>query len=398
MALHPIRIAAAAGEYMDAALVVEWFKAPGDPVAKGDPLLAVETAKATTEIEADRDGWLAGIAIAVGEEAPIGAVLGRIADEEGEAGPPAETAPADAAPLPASAPKGARVIASPLARRIAAERGLSLDRVTGSGPGGRVKLRDLERAASAAPRAASSARAPLILLHGFGADRNSWRQVRALLPREIETVALDLPGHGSEAASPAQTLDALVAALSDRIDSLGVEEIHLAGHSLGGAAALAIAASGRHVVRSLSLIAPAGLGDDVDREFLAGLLDAETPDALLPSLQRMVARPEAIPPAFAEIALSQIERAGAREPMRLMAEKLLPGGRPAFDLTGALGALDIPLRLIWGREDRIIPPRHADAAPDHAALHLLRGVGHVPQMEAAALTARLLGETARSAG
>lgn len=399
MALHPIRIDAAGGEYMDAVLVVEWFKAPGDPVAKGDLLLTVETAKATTEIEAERNGWLAEVAVAVGEEAPVGAVLGRIADEEGETAPPAETAHADATPssAPALAPKAARIVASPLARRVAAERGFSLDGVSGSGPGGRIKLRDLAKA-PAAPRIAAPRPAPLILLHGFGADRTAWRQVRALLPRDIEAVALDLPGHGAETATPALTLDALVAFLSDRIDALGAEEVHLAGHSLGGAAALAVAASGRHVVRSLSLIAPVGLGDDVDREFIAGLLEAETAAALLLPLQKMVAKPETVPPAFAEIALAQMERAGARAPMRSMAERLLPGGRPAFDLTGALAALDIPLRLIWGREDRIVPPHHADAAPDRAALHLLSGVGHVPQMETPSLVARLLSETVRSAG
>ncbi|WP_417723880.1 alpha/beta fold hydrolase [Salipiger sp.] len=410
MALHPITIDTAGGEYMDSVLVVDWAKAPGDPVAKGDLLLTVETAKAATEIEADRDGWLAGIAFAEGTEAPVGAVLGHLTDVEGdtasdspepdlrsEPAPPVSAARANDLPLARG-----RIVASPLARRLAAQKAVDLGGVTGTGPGGRIKARDVDRALRRMPAPAvvpgGTAGATLVLLHGFGADKTAWRQVRALMPRGIRTVAPDLPGHGGQAATPGLSLEDIAADLSARIEALGIEEMHLAGHSLGGAAALALAASGRQVVRSLTLIAPAGLGPEMNRGFVAGLTEAETPEALDFWLGQMVADAALLPEGFAEAVLAQMARQGTRVPLQRMARNLFPGGRPAFDLTATLSATDVPLRLIWGREDNVLPPALADRAPDHAALHLLRGVGHVPPLEAPALVARILGETILGAG
>lgn len=403
MALTPIRIDAAGGEYMETVVVTGWHKAVGERVARGDLLLTVETAKAATEIEAETDGWLAEIRVAGGEEAAVGAVLGQITDVEGEvveerpASAPVATA---AAPAAESAP-AQRSVASPLARRMAAQRGVALAGITGTGPRGRIKARDVEKAArQAGPAAPMTARraAPLVLLHGFGADRSSWHPVRALIPREIETLALDLPGHGGEGARPAASLADIAGDIADRLDALGLEEIHLAGHSLGGAVALALAASGRQIVRSLMAIAPAGLGHGVDRAFIEGLAGAESAQALAPWLDRMVADPAILPPGFAEAAFARVETQGNREALRRMARDLFPGGAPGFDLGGALARLDIPVRLVWGARDAIIPHDPALVLPGHVALHLLADVGHVPQLEAPALTARLLTETLRSAG
>ena len=97
MTTHPISIDSAGGEYMETVLVIAWAMKSGDPVKTGDLLVTVETAKAATEIEADRDGWLAEIFFAEGQEAPVGAVLGTIADSKPMAGQPASVGPATAA-------------------------------------------------------------------------------------------------------------------------------------------------------------------------------------------------------------------------------------------------------------------------------------------------------------
>jgi pyruvate dehydrogenase E2 component (dihydrolipoamide acetyltransferase) len=105
-----------------------------------------------------------------------------------------------------------------------------------------------------------------------------------------------------------------------------------------------------------------------------------------------------LPAGYAQAALRQMEKAGNRDALAAMAESLFPDGTQAFDLAGALAELAVPTRLIWGRLDRVIPAAHAARAPGFTAVHLLDGVGHVPQIEAPALTARLITETVRSAG
>ncbi len=149
--------------------LVKWLKKEGDKVATGDVLAEIETDKATMEMTAFDEGILGKIYVPAGSKAPLGAALGVIVDE-GEAIPEAPAAaPKAAAPAAggAAAPSGARttpgsraaasksaalatangkIKASPLARRIAGERGVDLRQVTGTGPGGRIVRVDVESA------------------------------------------------------------------------------------------------------------------------------------------------------------------------------------------------------------------------------------------------------------
>jgi pyruvate dehydrogenase E2 component (dihydrolipoamide acetyltransferase) len=170
------------GQGMEAGTIVRWLKSEGDRVEKGEPLYELDTEKVTQEVEADASGVLLKILAQEGEEIEVGkriAVIGEegeeVSDEpeaaqeveeqprEEEREPAREAAaepePARAAPEPART-DGGRVKASPLARRIARERGIELAQLTGTGPEGRVVAEDVERA-TAAPAAAPAAAAPL---------------------------------------------------------------------------------------------------------------------------------------------------------------------------------------------------------------------------------------------
>lgn len=160
---------------MEDAVIARWLKAEGDTVKKGDPIADVETDKATMELEAEADGTVGRILVKDGARANVNQVIavllapGESASALATAvtqspAPVAVSAPTVAAsaipasPAPASptmqstvSGTGARHKASPLARRLAAERGVSLEGLTGSGPKGRIVRLDVERAASTAP-------------------------------------------------------------------------------------------------------------------------------------------------------------------------------------------------------------------------------------------------------
>ena len=154
--------------------VVRWYKAEGDTVDRGEVIADIETDKATVEFEAYTGGVLGRIVAEAGVAVPVGELIA-IITEPGEAvpeaaapvaAPPAaapaaapaapEPAPAAAAPAP-SADGGVR--ASPIARRLARERGIDLALVTGTGPNGRITERDVE-SYEAAPAAAEPAAPP----------------------------------------------------------------------------------------------------------------------------------------------------------------------------------------------------------------------------------------------
>jgi len=156
--------------------LIKWHKKVGDPVEIGDILAEVETDKATMEMEAFDEGTLSEILVKEGEKAGIGAVLALLDGDDAvpaaapapvtaQAAPAAATsaAPAPAPAVPAAAatttPAGERIKASPLARKVAAELGVDLSSIAGSGPGGRIVRNDVTSAGSKAPAKSTAATA-----------------------------------------------------------------------------------------------------------------------------------------------------------------------------------------------------------------------------------------------
>ena len=136
--------------------VLRWLKADGDTVSKGEPLLEVETDKVTVEVEAPADGVLGGLRAAEGEDVPVGEAVAFVL-APGESAPEPATVSAEPQASPAAVATASptespaesrprRPLASPKARRLAQERGVDLDSVTGSGPHGSVLAADLEQA------------------------------------------------------------------------------------------------------------------------------------------------------------------------------------------------------------------------------------------------------------
>jgi pyruvate dehydrogenase E2 component (dihydrolipoamide acetyltransferase) len=140
--------------------IVAWLKKEGDPVTKGEPIAEIETDKTTIQIESFASGVLRRIVAQVGQKVPVGQVIGIIAepgeaiDEPAQAAPrPTEPSPAPASvPFTAPAVNTGRVIATPVARRLAEQYGIDLRLVKGSGPEGRITKADVEAyVASAQP-------------------------------------------------------------------------------------------------------------------------------------------------------------------------------------------------------------------------------------------------------
>lgn len=397
---HPIVIDSAGGEYMETVVVVDWAFKPGDPVKTGETIVTVETAKAATEIAATQDGFLAEILHAAGSEVPVGSVLGYVSNEPDTAAQSRaaenKASPALAEQTAAPSPRRHRPIASPLARRLAAEAGIDLSQLKGSGPNGRIKKRDIEKHAKPAVWAAEAL--PIVFLHGFAADHNIWRWVIPLLHLRNRVVTPDLPRHGRALDTPAESISDLAAAIAASLAAEGISDAHVVGHSLGGATALALAGFGTLRIHSLCLLAPAGLGSEINGGFLDGIVGAQTPESLTPWLETMVGNPKTLPANFAQAVLRQRLQDKSAEVQSRLSADIFPNGTQREDLSANLKALRIPAKIIWGKEDRIIPMAHAFEAPGTTALHLLDGTGHVPHLECPDIVARLIDELVLATG
>ncbi|MEM7567609.1 MAG: acetoin dehydrogenase dihydrolipoyllysine-residue acetyltransferase subunit [Pseudomonadota bacterium] len=426
---------------METGRISAWHVDEGAEVSEGDPLFDIETDKAAMEVESPASGRLGTISAAVGDDVPIGTAVAWVyAEGEEIAAAPARTAPAEAsaqvtdkarttqpheseAREPATS-VGDRPRATPLARRLAKQHGLDLRDVRGSGPAGRIGRVDIEAALAArtaepsqstpretpAPhparialestdglavhRAGSDEGPPLVLIHGLAGDSSGWTRLERRLG-DARRIKIDLTGHGQSPQGDIRDFEDLVSAAIQAFDAEGIADAHLVGHSLGGAVALALADSRPRAVASLTLLSPAGLGAEIDGAVLRGIAKASRVESLAPWLKRLVSDPDTIGYDYAKAAMASRADEGLRIGQARMIETLLPDDTQSFDVSDRLARLTCPVRIVWGRDDAIIPWKHALKAPGSAALHLLPGVGHLPHLEAPALVADVIRAQAR---
>jgi pimeloyl-ACP methyl ester carboxylesterase len=430
-----------------------WHAAEGAHVVKGETLFEIETDKAAMEVDAPASGVLRFVAASEGDVLPVGSCIGWIV-ADGEDFVPAATAPAAAPATPdrsarsdverndavyADAALGLR--ATPAARRAARERGLRLSSVNGSGPNERIQARDVEalttsvdavhRASATTPvsrraidrvgRAPEGVRgdarlstgygarvhvnrewmrrgegAPIVFIHGLCADLNGWRPLFRLLPKTRPALAIDLPGHGLSPLGEDATFDALVDAARSVMIEEGATRAHLVGHSLGGAVAAALSQAPGVKALSLMLIAPAGLGEETNPAFFDGFLQADDEAALTPWLNLLVTDPASLGSAMASATLRQRTELPLVAAQRRLAKALLANGRQTIDVRDCLAAPRMPVKVVFGLEDRITPAHHAENLSGLVALHRFAKIGHMPHLEARREMARLIEELAGS--
>jgi pyruvate dehydrogenase E2 component (dihydrolipoyllysine-residue acetyltransferase) len=241
------------GQGMESGTIVRWLKSEGESVDRGEPLYELDTDKVTQEVEAEAAGVLLKIVVTEGE-VPVGQTVGFIG-EQGEAVPeeqaaaPAEeaatvpagsqeepegavrnvpegsaheeagTVPAEASTAPAK--NGGRMKASPLARRIARERGVDLAALAGTGPEGRIVAEDVERAAVPSAGAAVPAPAPAGLPSHEEVERVELTSVRRTIARRL-TEAWQVPVFQLHASADMTRVNELLARLHQRDEDLRV--------------------------------------------------------------------------------------------------------------------------------------------------------------------------------
>ncbi len=235
---------------------------------------------------------------------------------------------------------------------------------------------------------------PALLLHGFGSDRLSWSLTEGSLTEGSLTEGSltegangttrqlfipDLPGHGE--AAPLTGVVTL-AALSEAVwASVNAPRVHVIGHSLGGAIALDLARTFPERVASLTLIAPAGVGDGIDRTFLEQFPTLDNASDTEALLHRLVVRPRLISRPLVARVLAHLNKPGIRPALTAIAAMVAQ--LPALSLPS------LPTRVIWGMDDRLNP------CPSDGMIERIANVGHLPHMESPGPVNRLIADHVR---
>jgi len=402
------------GETMEEGRVVAWLKQPGDKFKRGEILLEVETDKTVVEVPALQDGVMVEHLAAEADMIPVDSPIARI-EVAGAIETPVTPKPAavptlattKAAQSATAASGNGGVRASPRARRLARDRGIDLAALAGTGRNGRISGEDV--LASSGPKqdapqvaiqvatiagtlqirewpAAGQRRGDAFLIHGLFADAESYTLVaRRLAKGGLRVLAIDLPGHGGSNAS-ATTLDQLIDTTATVLRALAVGPVRLVGHSLGAMIAAKLAAQGEVALDRLLLLAPAGLGKEIDSGFIDGMIAADT----IADLEREIGKLDggALSPTYRSDLLARIQ---SRRPMlRDLAASINDDGGQRHSIVADLERVKVPITAIFGLKDRIIPWQHATQLPAKAAVHFVKNAGHMPHWAAPNLIAELL--------
>lgn len=343
------------GLTMEEGKVVTWLVDEGEVIALGDEVLELETSKIANVVEAQNAGTLRRIVATPDEELPVGALLGILAE--------ADVSDVDIDAFVASFQEN-------FVPEEASEDGASAEpNYADIGP---------YRIAWNVSGDVESAATPILFIHGFGGDSNSWLFNLAALTESRAAYVIDLPGHGRSSKNVGDgSLETLASVVCDFMDSVGIKKAHLIGHSLGGAIALQVAKTDQTHAASLTLIAPAGLAETINADFLNGFSSAGSRREMKAAMTWLFADKALVTRDLADETLKTMRIDGTKEALQSIASACFEGGRQAARFNDFLKATSVPTLVIAGEKDEIVP------APDGMKVQVIKNAGHMPHMEQA---------------
>ncbi|MVW77136.1 alpha/beta fold hydrolase [Pseudomonas xionganensis] len=242
---------------------------------------------------------------------------------------------------------------------------------------------------------------PLILLHGFGANKDNWNRISRYLVKNFDVVAIDLPGFGNSTKSPDLDYDVRtqVERLRLIVDALNIDNFNMAGNSMGGYIAGNFAAKYPENVQSLWLISPFGIhGSELSEMFELTQKGGHPP--ILPRTSREFAElldylfvnPPYIPsPILDHLAAESELNVDVNEKAFDQIHRMKRGTpHPELPLDKVLASYKRPVLISWGERDRVLHWSGSLAlknAIPHAKIEIIKNVGHLPMVESPAKTA-----------
>ena len=348
------------GLAMQEGMLAEWHVAEGQEVAKGQEIADIETSKIANAFESPVAGKLRRQLVGIGETVPVGALLAVVADDS------VTDAQLDA--------YIGEFQASFAESQAAAE--------TATGP--EPEFVELAGARLRFLKLGDGGGDPVLFLHGYGADLNNWLFNQPAMAANHTTYALDLPGHGGSAKAVGEgTIASLAAAVLAFMQSQDIARAHLIGHSMGGAVALALVTGQPDKVASATLVCPAGLGPEIAMDYIDGFIGASRRKKLEPVLQMLVANPDLVTGEMIEDVLKYKRLDGVDAALRTLRDALFPGGKQGLVFKDRLAEAQVPIQVLWGGQDRIVPALHGQGLPARVQVTVFEDAGHLAHMEKA---------------
>lgn len=346
------------GLSMEEGAIVEWHVKEGERVEEGQELVDIETSKINNVLEASASGVLARLVAVPGQTLSCGSLIGVLSDgvstdEEIDAFVAAfKTEDNDVNTVDAAAAQNIK-----------------------SASIGQTEIQYVE---------SGEGEDTLLLIHGFGGDKNNWLFVQPELAAKFRVIALDLPGHGgsSKDVSALASLADFAELCGRFVDEIGCEKVHVVAHSFGGAIAIAFALRYPQRVQSLTLIAPAGIGIEVNRSYIDGFVKSQRSRDLKRILQLLFADPAVMTADMVESIIRYKRLDGVALALEALKERFFDDPAELASLPQHFNELDCRTQILWGEKDHIIPLNNAVAEGLSAPVKIIPNAGHMPHLEA----------------
>ena len=341
------------GLSMEEGTIIGWQVAEGSSTAPGVELVEIETSKIANTLEAQQAGVLRRQLAKSGATVACGDLIGIIATDEVSESELDAFIAGFPRPLVASQP-GENASPDPTSF-------VEL-------PSGR-RLRYLMR---------GNRGSVVVFLHGFGGDSHTWLFNQARIAEHHATLAFDLPGHGGSTKQvDSGSIGELAGNIESALDKLGLERMHLVGHSLGAAVALALCERRPARIASASLIAPFAFGSRANQLYVSEFTTAQRSRDVQRCLAQLFAGPKAIRRDMVEAVVQYKRLDGVTDTLGKIAASVLR--QPAtVETSSALKTLTDRILIIRGMHDNIVS---AGELPLGLRLHALAQSGHMPHME-----------------
>jgi pyruvate dehydrogenase E2 component (dihydrolipoamide acetyltransferase) len=348
------------GLSMESGRLIEWLVSEGDEIEKGQDVAEIDTDKIVAVLESTCSGVVRALVVEVNVAVPVGGTI-------------AVVAPADVpqAEIDAVVAEAKEQLVSGAIEDVSGPEVAEVD-VDGRSISYAV-LGDTESEAT-----------PVVFVHGYGGDKNSWLFVQEPISADRATYALDLPGHGDSSKDVGDgSVATLASSLVGFLNELGLSRVHLVGHSTGGAVATVAAADPAALgkVASLTLISPVGYGPDVNAGYIRGFAEAETRRELKPHLQQLFADQSQVNRQLIDDLLKYKRLDGVDAALALIVAALLDGEKSAVDVTAEQASFGGKTVAVWGAEDKVIPASNSGSLEGKATVHTVDGAGHMAHIE-----------------
>ena len=247
-------------------------------------------------------------------------------------------------------------------------------------------------------RAKGSGATTVVLLHGFGGDHSEWTDIQPDLARDGLVLAYDLPGHGRSIGHPAAgSVPATAKAVLADLAARGIARAHVAGFSMGGAVAAMMGLRSAENVASLTLLAPGGFGPEINAPLLRRFAAPAGTDELRACMNEMSSPDFAMPTKNVAAVAAVRSVAGQREKLVQIAVAITKDGRQGEIPREMLAGLKMPVSVVWGTADPVLPFSQSENLPAGFAFTAIAGAGHMLPVEARKAVTAAIRQTVRSA-